>query len=376
MFGKPPKVSPAPEGVRILPPIAGYLTSGESLVESLRRLSGAEVFHDLAQDLEFWPPNSHISNIERVVLHWLICETRAEAVLEIGSFFAGTTLFLSTSTLGAGFGRVHTIDPYGQYRVPYILQTWPAALQAMTTYWPKYACDFFVPNAHLPHFDVILIDGDHGYPSVLHDVFASYANTKYGGFLVVDNAEQHQVLDGCRDFLTLNPGVEAARLAITGTGPDGRYVFRIDDTLDRIDATSAFVIIRKPMQIFLNHNVLGFQLNDFAGRKVEEVQITVRNETSRPIEMGGKVHLRALARDANLSPKAYDLGQDFTETVPPGKTTVRLATPKLDLPSDSSELRRFVEMDLFTRTPGDQMLIDHVKVDGLEIKPGRNFYSR
>ena len=356
-----------------LPDLRGFISGDQPFIQNLISLTKSDEYTIAAHQFENWPVNSYISHYERAVLHGLISETRARSVLEIGSAFAGTTKLLSTSMLqaGAAKGKVYTIDPYGADRVPGLIAAWPKSLREITVFWPKFSSDVFIPSLDIPPFDVVLIDGNHSYPNVMHDLFAAYEGLRYGGFMVADNAEQQDVLEAVRDFLKLTPEAEAARLSVTGpTGSD--HAFEIDDTLDTNDSESAFIVVRKPLTMRIGRKSLAFHLNRLRGLTVSSVEATVRNESDRPILLRGRLNLRSLPSGPNDT-TAHDLGQGFSAEVGPGAQVISFPIRTLELPPGSEANRNFVELNLFSARDGESVILESMKINGFPVQPGRNF---
>ena len=61
----------------------------------------------------------------RAFLYQTVKAMQARFVIEIGTYYAGTTEVLARAMHANGAGHVMTIDPYGGQRVPAILEAWP-----------------------------------------------------------------------------------------------------------------------------------------------------------------------------------------------------------------------------------------------------------
>jgi predicted O-methyltransferase YrrM len=354
-----------------LPPLKGFLRRDVSLKSSLEALTSSEVFAEFVRELEHWPRNSVISAHERAILHWLISEAEAKAVLEIGSGQAGTTLLLASSALQAGRGRVYTIDPYGGERIPPILATWPKTLQEITTFLPKFSTDFFVPSFEAPPFDLILVDGNHSYPNVMHDLFAAYEALRPGGVMVADNAEQIDVLDGARDFARLTPRADFVRLAITGRQESGDYSFSLDMDLEPVETTSAFIIIRKPDVTYITRRALAFHLNQLPATAISKVEATLVNRRERAVRLEGRINLRSLPLSGDGLP--VDLGERFGAEIQPGRHTVSFQISGLQLPQGAASGRVFGEANLFVLSEREELELERLAVNDIVVQPGRNF---
>ncbi|WP_421934315.1 class I SAM-dependent methyltransferase [Phenylobacterium sp.] len=370
MFSWKQKTQTEDVTIPALPPPERGVGSGSSLLASLAAISETAEYRALVAQLEHWPPDSLISSPQRAMLHWLISEARARCVLEIGTGFAGTTLLLAASMLQAGRGRVYTIDPYGQERAPQIIARWPRSLQEITIFWPKFSSDFFVPSLDVPPLDLVLVDGNHSYPNVMHDLFASYEALRPGGLIVVDNAEQVDVLDASRDFGRLSPRAELARAAVTGQSQHSTLGIDLDDHLEPLDTPNAFIIIRKPETVYLNRRALAFHLNQFRGCVVELIMGELVNANSHPVRLNGSINLRRIP-NAQDDAQALDVGERFITEIAPGRQAFEYRPTRLVLPPARDEGRVFLEANLYT--PGEELMLGSLAINGFPVQPGRNF---
>ena len=167
------------------------------------------------QTVEFftgYPERSLLSEGSRAFLYQAIKALQARFVLEIGTYYAGTTEVLARAVHanGPGSGHVMTIDPYGAERVPQIIEGWPQSLRDITTYAPIDSMGIFIRLERLrPSIDLAFIDGDHEYGFALYDLTMAAKWLRPGGILVLDDASESSVYTAARDFLTINPGWRA-----------------------------------------------------------------------------------------------------------------------------------------------------------------------
>jgi predicted O-methyltransferase YrrM len=147
------------------------------------------------------PPPEH-----QAILYQLIRELRPKTVLEIGTFFAGTTHIIARALWAKGEGRVITIDPFGGERVPAIIARMPAEISERIDFYPLSSMDFFlhhkVPRGSL---DFAFIDGDHTYPGAHFDLYRTSERIRPGGIIVMDNSNLSGVAHATADFLESNP---------------------------------------------------------------------------------------------------------------------------------------------------------------------------
>jgi len=370
LFKKPKTAAPPFPKVPDLPSLSGFLPEGRALADAVSAVTTSPDYVRLSRELEGWPLHSLISAHERAILHWLISETRARAVLEIGTAFAGTTLLLAASMLQAGRGVVYTIDPYATERTTETILGWPTALQEIVKFTRTFSTDIFIPTLETPPFDLVLIDGNHSYPSVMHDVLAAYEAVRPGGFVVLDNAEQVDVLDAARDFRRLTRHAEIVRVALAAHDPAAGYGFELDTSLEPMETDSAFVIVRKPAAIHVTRRALAFHLNRLRGGAIRRLEAVVLNPSDQPIGLRLSASLRCLSP---VSTRAHDIGERFQTQVLPGLQEVSFEIASLKLPEVLEDDRVFAEVNLATAGELDELILQSLKINDFPVRPGRNF---
>ena len=103
-------------------------------VEWLRSLINSETYKTLVLPYFYqYPPLSLMDPDERALLYCLIRALKPENVVEIGTYFAGTTEVLARAVWENGSGCVYSVDPYGAGRVSQAMTAWPEPLRAITT---------------------------------------------------------------------------------------------------------------------------------------------------------------------------------------------------------------------------------------------------
>ena len=104
-------------------------------VEWLRGLINSEIYKTLVLPYFYqYPPRSLMEPIERALLYCLVRALKPENVVEIGTYFAGTTEVLARAVWENGVGCVYSVDPYGAGRVSQATAAWPEPLRAITIF--------------------------------------------------------------------------------------------------------------------------------------------------------------------------------------------------------------------------------------------------
>ena len=178
---------------------------GEDLVVQINHLPQSQSFNECLDYFKNYPENSLLAASERVILYQLIRSLKPKRVLEIGSYYAGTSEVLARVLWANGVGELITIDPFGTERVPKIIKTWPKPLQDLASFYSQSSMDFFGTTAANLCFDLIVIDGNHDYSFALFDIMTSAIKISPGGIIIMDNAEQPGVFWAAKHFLQLNP---------------------------------------------------------------------------------------------------------------------------------------------------------------------------
>lgn len=150
---------------------------------------------------------------ETACIYGLIQRLRPALCLEIGTFFAVTTRVMAQAMHDAAIpGKIITLDPYGQARVPDILRAWPPSLQPYVEYRGLSSMDYFmemetqrIPIGAASPLALAFVDGHHSLEYALFDITRAAAQLKPGGAIVVDNLEQAGPSGAVCRFLAQNP---------------------------------------------------------------------------------------------------------------------------------------------------------------------------
>jgi predicted O-methyltransferase YrrM len=151
-------------------------------------------------------PRSLMSTYSRCVLFALVRMMRAQNVVEVGTFFAGTTEVMARALWENGAGTIHTADPFGAERCPAAIAAWPSELQSHARYYPLNSMDFFIElERQGTPLDLVLVDGNHDFEFALFDLQMAARLLRPGGIVVMDNSEQSGPFKAARSFLAANP---------------------------------------------------------------------------------------------------------------------------------------------------------------------------
>src|ERR1700724_674131 len=175
--------------------------------EMLRRIEGSAAFtqHALPYFMDY-PAHSFISAYSRAYLYSFVRALKPLSVVEIGTFFVGTTEVIARALVENGSGVVHTIDPYGALRAPPVIAAWPQALRRITHFHPVTSMSFFSRSAEIKRrFDLVFVDGNHDLEFALFDIMMAPRLITPLGLIFVDNTEQRGPCVAAQIFMRENP---------------------------------------------------------------------------------------------------------------------------------------------------------------------------
>ncbi|MBV9705080.1 MAG: class I SAM-dependent methyltransferase [Methylobacteriaceae bacterium] len=256
-----------------------------------------------------YPTQSMLSTNARMAIFGLIRMIKPATVVEIGTYYAGTSEVIARALWENRSGVLHTVDPYGARRCPSILRKWPKELRDRVRYWSENSAAFFerATRDHL-QFDMVFVDGNHDFEFALFDLMAAARLLRPGGLIIVDNCEQAGPLSACRSFLRDMPGwEEIGRLA---SSPDADGPFGAPNTLI---ADTGFAFLKGPDMVHVGERPVSFGQVRIEKPKVTGFQIKLGAES-----LAGTLHYRVLLR-------AFEYGTSVIEEL---KSTgaVRLAS--------------------------------------------------
>lgn len=258
-------------------------------VEWLRSLINSETYRTLVLPYFYqYPPRSLMDPDERALLYCLIRALKPENVVEIGTYFAGTTEVLARAVWENGSGCVYSVDPYGAGRVSQAMTGWPEPLRAITT------CSFDNSMSFLTQLlqtatpiDFILIDGAHDFEFVRFDLEMCARLLRPGGVIVIDDAEQAGPFGAAKSFLADHPQWRELGDCVAAFRQSSPF----DDQRSSVPGTSLLILQAPPyfaverdrfrswgQQDIATERILGFELDLAAstGAGILHVQTILR----------------------------------------------------------------------------------------------------
>jgi hypothetical protein len=175
------------------------MTVADPINEIVKRFE----FHQCAQVLyrQYDDRISLISAHSQALLYCIIRNIRPALVVEIGSYKAGTSKVICWALAANGYGRLHTIDPFGGNVVPGIIASWPPYLRDFVDFYPINSMEYFANLTQTGgRSDLTLVDGEHDYEFAVFDIEAAARVAAPNGFIFVDNTSQAGPFLAAQDF--------------------------------------------------------------------------------------------------------------------------------------------------------------------------------
>jgi len=265
---------PGLSGRRFIKPltkIAAYPERADNITyESLRTWHKSPAFAAVTAVFRDYPSNSLVGGIARELLYHLIRSTKAQNVAEVGTYYAATSEVMARALWENGRGILHTTDPFGAERCPFIISRWPEELQRHVGFYPLNSMGFFGElERNRVVLDIAFIDGNHDYEYALFDLASAAKLLRPGGIVLMDNVEQPGPFWAAVEFVRQNP--EWTELGNSISNFSASYPF--DAERGFIPGTP-FVVLKAPEQYVVksapratgqqpygNKRLCGFRLN-------------------------------------------------------------------------------------------------------------------
>ncbi len=289
-----------------------------------------------------YPERSLAVPRSRAFMHCLVRAVRPNLFVEIGTYYAGTTEVAARAMLANdNGGQLLTIDPYGNHRVPGILETWPAPLREVVSYMPVESMTLFTQlNTVRPVVDVCFIDGNHLYEYAAFDLHCLARYVRPGGIIIMDDFDQPGVFWGTKHFLDLNPGWR--ELGGVFDAYDAHAPF--ESVRPSIEGTG-FLVLAAPDHFEVGAKPAVFEHGKFAETAVEGFTVDVAPGCDAGT-IHGLVFLRSFYDDeGNGDPEQLELKCTAVLSGAPGEQTVLFDRP-LSTAISRDLSKREVELNL------------------------------
>src|SRR5580704_17756918 len=147
-----------------------------------------------------------ISAAAAALIYTLVRNAKPRHVVEIGTYYGGTSELICQALYENGSGTLHTVSPFEAERVIPIFDSWPPELRRHLEFYLMTSMDFYYRlNARGIRPEIAFIDGDHSYQAALFDIQSLAKSLARRGFLLVDDVSQPGPYYAAMDFLQRNP---------------------------------------------------------------------------------------------------------------------------------------------------------------------------
>jgi predicted O-methyltransferase YrrM len=147
-----------------------------------------------------------ISAAAAALIYTLVRNAKPQHVVEIGTYYGGTSELICQALHENGSGILHTVAPFEAERVIPIFDSWPQELRRHLEFYLMTSMDFYYRlNERGIRPEIAFIDGDHSYQAALFDIQSLAKSLARRGFLLVDNVSQPGPYYAVTDFLQRNP---------------------------------------------------------------------------------------------------------------------------------------------------------------------------
>src|SRR4029077_16409094 len=147
-----------------------------------------------------------ISAAAAALIYTLVRNAKPQHVVEIGTYYGGTSELICQALYENGSGTLHTVSPFEAERVAPIFDSWPQELRRHLEFYLMTSMDFYYRLSERGiRPEIAFIDGDHSYQAALFDIQSLAKSLARRGFLLVDNESQHGTYYTATDFPQHNP---------------------------------------------------------------------------------------------------------------------------------------------------------------------------
>jgi hypothetical protein len=255
-----------------------------------------------------------ISATSSALIYSLVRNVRPQHVVEIGTYYGGTSEVICQALHENGSGTLHTVAPFEAESVFPIFESWPHELRRHLEFYLMTSMDFYYRlNARGIRPEIALIDGDHSYQAALFDIQSLAKSLARRGFLLVDDVSQPGPYYAAMDFLQRNPDWTQCK-ARTPIWADPNKA--LDRERISIPETN-FEILRAPRGYSVGSRPVSFGEMPSA-TEVKGLRICVESG-------GGTLHAQCVLR--GFLPGAEEVTMAALDIAKPGKVNLLFAKP-------------------------------------------------
>lgn len=337
--------------VKPLDPVASYGGEPEAITYvSLKAWHASQKCADTHKFFDGYPTNSLIGGLGRELLYHMVRSMKPQVVIEVGTYYAGTSEAMVRGLFENGRGMLHTTDPFGVERCPAIISGWPEQLRKHTRFYPQNSMEFFASlERQKAVIDIAFIDGNHDYEYAYFDLASAAKMMHPGGIVVLDNIEQPGPYWAGVAFLKQNPEWTEIGQSIADFSPANPF----DQTRSFIGDT-AFLILKAPEDYVIKSAPLATGQQRYAEKQLSGIRLDMVQPAPK-----GTLHAQVFLR-------GFSNGRDpeqlitFAKVSLNGESTCQMKLPqtlRTRFSSMNVEHYHTVEIVLYWQPEGSQELL-------------------
>jgi hypothetical protein len=255
-----------------------------------------------------------ISAMSSALIYTLVRNFRPQHVVEIGTYYGGTSEVICQALHENDAGTLHTVAPFEAESVYPIFESWPPELRRHLEFYLMTSMDFYYRlNARGIRPEIALIDGDHSYQAALFDIQSLARSLERRGFLLVDDISQPGPYYAAMDFLQRNPDWTQCKARNPEWADPNKAVDRERTSVPETD----FEILRAPRGYSIGSRPVTFGEMPSA---TELRGLRIHAESA-----GGTLHAQCVLR--GFLPGAEEVTMAALDIAKPGKVNLLFAKP-------------------------------------------------
>jgi hypothetical protein len=255
-----------------------------------------------------------ISAVASALIYTLVRNARPQHVVEIGTYYGGTSELICQALHENGSGTLHTVAPFEAESVIPIFESWPRELRRHLEFYLMTSMDFYYRlNARGIRPEIALIDGDHSYQAALFDIQSLAKLLARRGFLLVDDVSQPGPYYAAMDFLQRNPDWTQCKARIPIWADPNKAIDRERTSVPETDLE----ILRAPRSYSIGSRPVTFGEMPCA---TEVKGLRIHAESG-----GGTLHAQCVLR--GFLPGAEEVTMAALDIAKPGEVNLLFAKP-------------------------------------------------
>jgi hypothetical protein len=255
-----------------------------------------------------------VSAASSALIYTLVRNAKPQHVVEIGTYYGGTSEVICRALHENGSGTLHTVAPFEAESVFPIFESWPPELRRHLEFYLMTSMEFYYKlYARGIRPEIALVDGDHSYQAALFDIQSLAKSLARRGFLLVDDVSQPGPYYAAMDFLQRNPDWTQCEARSPKWADPNKAIDRERTSVPETD----FEILRAPRGYSIGSRPVSFGEMPSA---TEVKGLCIHAESG-----GGILHAQCVLR--GFLPGAEEVTMAALDIAKPGKVNLLFAKP-------------------------------------------------